>query len=66
MSIWALAPQFASGGTELEWSSSRRTAVSRSPGYFSRAKVIEAGWSEDDIDRLINQAQKEVELLLPG
>ena len=32
---------------------------------FSRAKVIEAGWSDDDIDRLIKQAQKEVEPLLP-
>jgi len=28
--------------------------------------VIEAGWSDDDIDRLIKQAQKEVERLLPG
>jgi hypothetical protein len=28
---------------------------------FSRPKVIEAGWSDDDIDRLIKQAQKEVE-----
>jgi hypothetical protein len=27
--------------------------------------VIEAGWSGDDIDRLIKQAQKEVEHLLP-
>src|SRR5260370_39174989 len=26
---------------------------------FSRPKVIEAGWSDDDIDRLIKQAQKE-------
>ena len=33
---------------------------------FSRPKVIEAGWSDDDIDRLIKQAQKEVERLLPG
>jgi hypothetical protein len=33
---------------------------------FSRPKVIEAGWSDDDIDRLIKQAQKEVEPLLPG
>jgi hypothetical protein len=32
---------------------------------FSRPKVIEAGWSDDDIDRLIKQAQKEVEPLLP-
>jgi hypothetical protein len=32
---------------------------------FSRPKVIEAGWSDDDIDRLIKQAQKEVESLLP-
>jgi hypothetical protein len=32
---------------------------------FSRQKVIEAGWSDDDIDRLIKQAQKEVEPLLP-
>jgi hypothetical protein len=31
----------------------------------SRPKVIEAGWSDDDIDRLIKQAQKEVEPLLP-
>jgi hypothetical protein len=28
---------------------------------FSRPKVIAAGWSDDDIDRLIKQAQKEVE-----
>lgn len=27
----------------------------------SRPKVVEAGWSDDDIDRLIKQAQKEVE-----
>lgn len=27
---------------------------------YSRPKVIEAGWSDDDIDRLIKQAQKEV------
>jgi hypothetical protein len=33
---------------------------------FSRPKVIEAGWSDDDIDRLIKRAQKEVERLLPG
>ena len=26
----------------------------------SRPKVIEAGWSDDDIDRLIKQAQNEV------
>jgi hypothetical protein len=32
---------------------------------FSRQKVIEAGWSDDDIDRLIKQAQQEVEHLLP-
>jgi len=32
---------------------------------FSRPKVIEAGWSDEDIDRLIKQAQKEVEPLLP-
>lgn len=32
---------------------------------FSRPKVIEAGWSDDDIDRLIKQAQQEVEPLLP-
>jgi hypothetical protein len=32
---------------------------------FSRPKVIEAGWSDDDIDRLIKQAQKEVESLPP-
>ncbi len=31
----------------------------------SRPKVIEAGWSDEDIDRLIKQAQKEVEPLLP-
>jgi hypothetical protein len=30
---------------------------------FSRPKVIEAGWSDHDIDRLIKQAQKEVEPL---
>jgi hypothetical protein len=28
---------------------------------FSRPKVIEADWSDDDIDRLIKQAQQEVE-----
>jgi hypothetical protein len=28
---------------------------------FSRPKVIEAGWSDDDIDRLIKQAQQEVD-----
>ena len=28
---------------------------------FSRPKVIEAGWSDDDIDRLIKQAQQDVE-----
>ena len=28
---------------------------------YARPKVIEAGWSDDDIDRLIKQAQKEVE-----
>ncbi len=28
---------------------------------FSRQKVIEAGWSDEDIDRLIKQAQQEVE-----
>lgn len=32
---------------------------------FSRQKVIEAGWSDDDIDRLIKQAQQEAEPLLP-
>jgi hypothetical protein len=32
---------------------------------FSRRKVIEVGWSDDDIDRLIKQAQKEVDPLLP-
>ena len=32
---------------------------------FSRPQVIEAGWSDDDIDRLIKQAQREVEPLLP-
>jgi hypothetical protein len=29
--------------------------------HFSRQKMVEAGWSDDDIDRLIKQAQKEVE-----
>lgn len=33
---------------------------------YARPKVIEAGWSDDDIDRLIEQARKEVEPLLPG
>nr|WP_294508670.1 hypothetical protein [uncultured Rhodopila sp.] len=33
---------------------------------FSRPKVIEAGWSDDDIDRLTKQAQHEVEPSLPG
>jgi hypothetical protein len=28
---------------------------------YSRPKVIEAGWSDDDFDWLIKQAQKEVE-----
>jgi len=28
---------------------------------YARPKVIEAGWSDDDVDRLIKQAQKEVE-----
>ena len=32
---------------------------------FSRPKVIEAGWSDADIDRLIKLAQQEVEPLLP-
>jgi hypothetical protein len=31
----------------------------------SRARVIAAGLSDDDIDQLIKQAQKEVEPLLP-
>jgi hypothetical protein len=28
---------------------------------YTRPKVIEAGWSDDDVDRLIKQAQQEVE-----
>jgi hypothetical protein len=28
---------------------------------YSRPKLIEAGWSDDDMDRLIKQAQTEVE-----
>lgn len=28
---------------------------------FARPKVIAEGWTDDDIDRLIKQAQKEVE-----
>ncbi len=32
----------------------------------SRARVIAAGITDDDIDRLIKQAQREVEALLPG
>jgi ribosomal protein L12E/L44/L45/RPP1/RPP2 len=32
----------------------------------SRARVIAAGLTDDDIDRLIKQAQREVEPLLPG
>lgn len=28
---------------------------------YARPKVIEAGWSDDDIDRLVKQAQREVE-----
>jgi len=28
---------------------------------YARPKVIEAGWSDDDIDRLVKQAQAEVE-----
>jgi hypothetical protein len=32
----------------------------------SRAKVKEADWSDADIDRLIKQAQQEVEPLPPG
>jgi hypothetical protein len=31
---------------------------------FARPKVIAEGWSDDDIDRLIKQAQQEVEPLL--
>ena len=31
----------------------------------SRQNVVEAGWSDDDIDRLIKQAQQEVEPSLP-
>ena len=31
----------------------------------SRARVIAAGLSDDDIDRLIKQAQQEVEHLMP-
>lgn len=31
-----------------------------------RARVIAAGLTDDDIDRLIKQAQNEVEPLLPG
>ncbi len=33
---------------------------------LSRQKVFEAGWSDDDIDRLIKQARQEVEPLLPN
>jgi hypothetical protein len=33
----------------------------RIPGRASRGRVIAAGLSDDDIDRLIKQAQKEVE-----
>jgi hypothetical protein len=32
---------------------------------FSRPKVIAEGWSDEDINRLIKQAQREVEPLLP-
>ena len=32
---------------------------------FARPKVIAEGWSDDDINRLIKQAQQEVEPLLP-
>ena len=32
----------------------------------SRARVIAAGLTDDDIDRLIKQAQKEVEPLISG
>jgi hypothetical protein len=32
----------------------------------SRARVIAAGWSDNDIDHLIKQAQHDVEPLLPG
>ena len=32
----------------------------------SRARVIAAGLTDDDIDRLIKQAQHDVEALLPG
>jgi len=32
----------------------------------SRARVIAAGLTDDDIDRLIKRAQQEVEPLLPG
>jgi hypothetical protein len=33
---------------------------------YARPKVIEAGWSDDDIDLLIKRARKEVGPLLPG
>jgi hypothetical protein len=29
--------------------------------HYARPKVIAAGWSDDDIDRLIKQAQREIE-----
>jgi hypothetical protein len=32
---------------------------------YARPKVIAAGWSDDDIDQHIKQAQQEVEPLLP-
>jgi ribosomal protein L12E/L44/L45/RPP1/RPP2 len=32
----------------------------------SRARVVAAGLTDDDIDRLIKQAQRKVEPLLPG
>jgi hypothetical protein len=48
-----------------------RVTITIEPGELipgrraSRARVIAAGLTDDDIDRLINQAQKEAEPLLP-
>ncbi len=51
-------------------SSDERVTVTIEPELIpgrreSRARVIAAGLTDDDIDRLIKQAQQEVEVLLP-
>ncbi len=51
-------------------SSDERVTVTIEPELIpgrreSRARVVAAGLTDDDIDRLIKQAQQEVEVLLP-